>query len=120
MPIQVNTMEIITPSIFSLPLGGSKASLEPNVTDREIPQRYAEERIDTITDLLLSKVRQSPDSVFLSYPATARGRSDYVDYTVSKLDEFVDEAARKYVASGLLPERVNALPIPPPSTTHFY
>lgn len=100
----LNTMEIITPSVFPLPIGGSKDSIEPNVSDREIPQRFAEEPVETINDLLLRKVRENPDSVFLSYPATPRGKSDYVDYTVSQLDEFVDEAARKYVAGGLLPE----------------
>lgn len=98
-------MEVITPSVFSFGnIGGSKASIESTVTDREIPHRFAEKRIETVNDLLLSKVRDNPDSVFLSYPKTARGKSDYVDYTVSELDEFVDEAARKYVASGLLPE----------------
>lgn len=97
-------MEIITPNVFPLPIGGSKDSIEPNVSDREIPQRFAEKPVETINDLLLSKVRENPDSVFLSYPATPRGKSDYVDYTLAELDEFVDEAARKYVAGGLLPE----------------
>ncbi|KAH8890655.1 acetyl-CoA synthetase-like protein [Thozetella sp. PMI_491] len=88
-------MEVIPPTAVSLELGRSQ----------DLPtDRVAEEPIETITDLLLSKVRESPDSIFVSYPATAKGKCDYVDYSVSQIDAFADEAARKYALQGLFPQ----------------
>lgn len=58
----------------------------------------------TVTDLLLRRVEEAPDVDVLAYPATARGRDDYVNYTAKDLDRFADEAARKYAQAGLLPE----------------
>jgi hypothetical protein len=60
--------------------------------------------IITITDLLLSKVHETPDAVFIQCPATARGKSDYVAYTVTEVDGLADEAVRQYAARGLGPE----------------
>ena len=64
----------------------------------------SDSQVVTITDLLLSKVRETPDAVFIQYPATAKGKSDYVGYTVTDVDRLADEAARQYVARGLRPE----------------
>ncbi|KAK1856583.1 male sterility protein [Colletotrichum chrysophilum] len=62
----------------------------------------------TVTDLLLRRVEEAPDVDVLAYPATARGRDDYVNYTAKDLDRFADEAARKYAQAGLLPENPNS------------
>lgn len=67
-------------------------------------QATTDNQIVTITDLLLNKVRDTPDSVFIQYPATSKGKSDYVGYTVVDIDRLADEAARQYVARGLKSE----------------
>lgn len=61
-------------------------------------------QIVTITDLLLNKAHETPDAVFIQYPATAKGKSDYVGYTVTDIDRLADEAARQYAKRGLVPE----------------
>ncbi|TDZ41551.1 Adenylate-forming reductase Nps10 [Colletotrichum trifolii] len=58
----------------------------------------------TVTDLLLKRVEDAPDVDVLAYPASPRGRDDYVNYTARDLDRFADEAARQYARAGLLPE----------------
>ncbi|KAI3394095.1 hypothetical protein diail_3219 [Diaporthe ilicicola] len=68
------------------------------------PNGDSDSKVITVTDLLLSKVRETPDAVFIQYPATAKGKSDYVGYTVSDVDRLADEAARQYAARGLQPE----------------
>lgn len=60
--------------------------------------------IVTISDLFMSKVHETPNAVFLRYPATTRGKSDYVDYTVSDIDRLADDSARQYLSQGLHPE----------------
>ncbi len=55
----------------------------------------------TINDLLVQKALSSPDVPFLAYPASPKGRDDYVHYTARDLDRFADEAARAYVEMGL-------------------
>lgn len=60
--------------------------------------------IDTVEDVLLSRLDTSPTAPLISYPATPRGKTDYVDYSANDLNRFVDEAVRKYASSGLIPE----------------
>lgn len=61
-------------------------------------------QVVTVTDLLLDKVRETPDAVFIQYPATAKGKNDYVGYTVTDIDRLADETARQYAKRGLVPE----------------
>ncbi|KAL2882794.1 hypothetical protein SGCOL_002006 [Colletotrichum sp. CLE4] len=70
----------------------------------EIVETVKPIELNTVTDLLLKRVDEAPDVDVLAYPATARGRDDYVNYTAKDLDRFADEAARKYAQAGLLPE----------------
>lgn len=70
----------------------------------EIVETVKPIELRTVTDLLLRRVEEAPDVDVLAYPASARGRDDYVDYTAKDLDRFADEAARKYAQAGLLPE----------------
>ncbi|TID06887.1 Non-canonical non-ribosomal peptide synthetase FUB8 [Colletotrichum higginsianum] len=70
----------------------------------EIVETVKPLELRTVTDLLLRRVEEAPDVDVLAYPATARGRDDYVNYTAKDLDRFADEAARKYAQAGLLPE----------------
>lgn len=70
----------------------------------EIVETVKPIELKTVTDLLLKRVEEAPDVDVLAYPATARGRDDYVNYTAKDLDRFADEAARKYAQAGLLPE----------------
>ncbi|KAF6835139.1 Iterative polyketide synthase CazM 2 [Colletotrichum musicola] len=70
----------------------------------EIVETVKPIELRTVTDLLLRRVEEAPDVDVLAYPASARGRDDYVNYTAKDLDRFADEAARKYAQAGLLPE----------------
>lgn len=60
--------------------------------------------INTVDDVLLCRLRTSPTAPLISYPATPRGKTDYMDYSADDLNRFVDEAVRKYASSGLIPE----------------
>lgn len=93
-----NTMAVATQKMPALPLDvGVKPTENGTKGDND-------SQVITITDLLLSKVRETPDAVFIQYPATEKGKSDYVGYTVTDVDRLADEAARQYVARGLRPE----------------
>lgn len=93
-----NTMAVATQQMPALPLdvGVQPTDKASNADD--------DSQIVTITDLLLSKVRETPDAVFIQYPATPKGKSDYVGYTVTDVDRLADETARQYLARGLRPE----------------
>lgn len=67
-------------------------------------QPLKEDEVVTIPELFLSKARETPHAVFLRYPATTKGKSDYINYTVSDIDRLADEAARQYLIQGLHPE----------------
>ncbi|KAJ0119622.1 male sterility protein [Diaporthe amygdali] len=93
-------MAVATQKMPALPLD---VGLKPTESG---PNGEQDSQVVTITDLLLSKVRETPDAVFIQYPATAKGKSDYVGYTVTDVDRLADEAARQYAAQGLRPELV--------------
>lgn len=79
--------------------------LPVDVEPRSEPlQPLKEDEVVTIPELFLSKARETPDAVFLRYPATTKGKSDYINYTVSDIDRLADEAARQYLIQGLHPE----------------
>lgn len=63
-----------------------------------------DDEVVTITDLFHSKVRKTPNSIWLRYPASSKGKSDYIGYTVTDIDRLADEAARQYLSQGLCPE----------------
>lgn len=92
-------MSVATQQVPALiPLDGIK---EPSVDHtRVIPDN----QLVTVTDLLLNKVCDTPDAVFIQYPATAKGKDDYVGYTVTDIDRLADEAARQYAKRGLRPD----------------
>jgi len=54
--------------------------------------------IYTTNNLLAQRAQPALDVAFLAYPASPRGRDDYVHYTASDLDRFADEAVRAYLA----------------------
>lgn len=58
-------------------------------------------QIITVTDLFLSKIRETPDAIFIQYPETPKGKSDYVGYTVTDIDRLADEGAWQYTNRGL-------------------
>jgi hypothetical protein len=58
----------------------------------------------TVDDLLFNQSQAIPDVPLVAYPATARGRSDYVHYTAKDLDRFADHGAQKYASLGLQPK----------------
>jgi hypothetical protein len=58
----------------------------------------------TVDDLLFNQSQTIPDVPLIAYPATARGRSDYVHYTAKDLDRFADHGAQKYDSLGLRPK----------------
>ncbi|KAL1881254.1 hypothetical protein Daus18300_001106 [Diaporthe australafricana] len=93
-----NKMAVATQQMPALPLDVELKPTEAGLNGE------SDSQVVTITDLLLSKVRETPDAVFIQYPATARGKSDYVGYTVSDVDRLADETARQYAARGLRPE----------------
>jgi hypothetical protein len=55
----------------------------------------------TVDDLLFSRSQTIPDVPLVAYPATARGRADYIHYTAKDLDRFADHGANKYISVGL-------------------
>ena len=58
----------------------------------------------TVDDLLFNQSQIIPDVPLVAYPATPRGRSDYVHYTAKDLDRFADHGAQKYASLGLQPK----------------
>lgn len=97
---------MLTLSTTSLGLGdarnlGSTKAGEPVLCSQQEDFNFP---IRTVNDLLLSKIAQSPDAVFVSYPATPKGRRDYTDYTVSQIEQFANNDTHKYAEQGLLPE----------------
>lgn len=93
-----HTMAVATQQISSVPLDGA---LKSNGT---VSGPKPDNKVVTVTDLLLSKVRTTPDAIFIRYPATAKGRNDYVGFSVTDIDRLADEAARQYARRGLKPE----------------
>jgi len=57
--------------------------------------------IYTVDDLVFHRGQTIPDVPLVAYPATPRGRSDYVHYTAKDLDRFADHGAKKYASLGL-------------------
>jgi hypothetical protein len=79
------------------------AASKPDNVDVEIseiktPMMYS------VDDLLFNRSQTIPDIPLVGYPATARGRSDYVHYTARDLDRFADHEARKYASLGIEPK----------------
>jgi hypothetical protein len=79
------------------------AASKPDNVDVEIneiktPMMYS------VDDLLFNRSQTIPDIPLVGYPATARGRSDYVHYTARDLDRFADHGARKYASLGIEPK----------------
>ncbi|OAA67965.1 nonribosomal peptide synthetase-like protein [Niveomyces insectorum RCEF 264] len=77
-----------------------------------------------INDLLLQRVREAPDTLFFGYPATPKGKTDYVYHTVRDVDRYADAAARAYLAAGLIPEhpsphRADVVALLAPSTVDY-
>lgn len=64
----------------------------------------------TINDLLVNRANTIPDVPLVSYPATQGGLTDYVHYTAKALDSFAEEAAKKYLQLGLIPNVGSSAP----------
>ncbi|OCK87203.1 uncharacterized protein K441DRAFT_595033 [Cenococcum geophilum 1.58] len=64
--------------------------------------------INTIDELLISRVKTGLNASLFAYPATLRGKSDYISYTAKDLDRFADKAARKFASLSLIPEHSSA------------
>jgi hypothetical protein len=73
-------------------------NVDVKVTEIKTPILY------TVDDLLFNRSQTIPDVPLVAYPGTARGRSDYVHYTVRDLDRFADHGAQKYASLGLQPK----------------
>ncbi|CAK7219999.1 putative NRPS-like protein biosynthetic cluster [Sporothrix bragantina] len=56
-----------------------------------------------VNDLLVRRVREGPYAPFFAYPATPRGKDDYVYHTVGDIDRYADAAACLYLQSGAVP-----------------
>lgn len=61
-----------------------------------------------VNDLLVRRVREGPYAPFFAYPATPRGKDDYVYHTVGDIDRYADAAACLYLQSGLVPQHPSA------------
>jgi acyl-CoA synthetase (AMP-forming)/AMP-acid ligase II len=90
-------MTAVAASIAPLALG----ILKMPITVTSEVQGHA---INTVDDILLSRLRISPTAPLIAYPATTRGKTDYVDYSANDLNRFIDEAVRQYASLGLVPE----------------
>ncbi|ETS78691.1 hypothetical protein PFICI_08544 [Pestalotiopsis fici W106-1] len=65
----------------------------------------------TVTELFLHNVAKYEDAPCLGYPATDRGKADYVYYSFHQLNGLVDKAARYYAELGLI-SKVSATTTP--------
>ncbi|KAE8146730.1 putative NRPS-like enzyme [Aspergillus avenaceus] len=74
---------------------GSITNLPPTPPDEQEPLLY------TINDVLLDRVRSSPDVPLIGYPASSHGLSDYTFYTSTDLDRFASGAVKSLEHSGL-------------------
>ena len=90
-------MTAVATNITALALDKPKATITVTPRSEDIP-------INTVDDLLLSRALTSPNTTLLAYPATPRGKTDYVDYSAKDLDRFVDHTAQKYAGAGLVPQ----------------
>jgi len=79
---------------------GATKSLGIDRVDTSV-EDFKTNRLYTIDDLIVDRATTSPNVPVLGYPASARGRADYVFYSNSDLDRFADEAARNLISSGL-------------------
>ncbi|QSZ28851.1 hypothetical protein DSL72_003356 [Monilinia vaccinii-corymbosi] len=57
----------------------------------------------TVDDLVYNRSQTIPDVPLVAYPASLRGRSDYVHYTARDLDRFADHGANTYSSINLIP-----------------
>lgn len=71
----------------------------PHVTEVNLDKIY------TIDDLIVNRASTAPNEPVLGYPASPRGKDDYVYYSNKDLDQFADEAA-KYLLTAGLPAKV--------------
>jgi hypothetical protein len=63
----------------------------------------------TVDDLLFNRSQTIPELPLVAYPATAKGRSDYLHYTARDLDRFADHGAKKFASLGLQPKAGSTL-----------
>ncbi|CAK7216199.1 putative NRPS-like protein biosynthetic cluster [Sporothrix curviconia] len=61
-----------------------------------------------VNDLLVRRVREEPYAPFFAYPATPRGKDDYIYHTVGDIDHYADAAACLYLQSGVVPQNPSA------------
>lgn len=93
-------MTVAVQAVSPLP----RVDIESKTMTSNLTSSPGNDEIVTVTDLFLSKVRDTPDTIFVQYPATLKGKSDYIGYTVTDIDRLVDEAARQYANKGLQSE----------------
>jgi hypothetical protein len=90
----------MTATILSEVSTGTTKSLSIDRVDASV-EEFKTNRLYTIDDLIVDRASTSPNAPVLGYPASARGRADYVYYSNSDLDRFADEVARNLISSGL-------------------
>lgn len=90
-------MAVATESFTSLPLAEPPSASYPS-----LPASYDHPR--TVNELFIRNVAKYGNSPCLGYPATDRGKADYVYYSFHQLNGLVDKAAAHYAESGLVLE----------------
>lgn len=80
------------------------SALTTSKSDAQTINESRSKTMYTVDDLLFNRSQTIPDVPLVAYPATARGRADYVHYTARDLDRFADHGASKYKSTGLLPQ----------------
>ena len=56
-----------------------------------------------LDDLIRQRAADSDQIALLAFPKSERGITDYEELTGQRLDQFIDQAAKYYVCSGLRP-----------------
>lgn len=84
-----------------VPLGTSSPA--SSYASSSVQTHIESDTIFTINDLLLNRAKTVPEVPLVSYPATLNGLTDFVHYTAKNLDNFAEEAAKKYLQLGLIP-----------------
>lgn len=76
------------------------SKLDSSLVEREVTTHA----LYTVDDLLFNRGQTIPDTPLVAYPASAKGRADYVHHTAQDLDRFADYGADKYTSMGLVLE----------------
>jgi len=91
----------MTTTLLSTVTTGDTNTFQIGKTISPTVKEIKEDDIYTIDDLIINRASIFPDKPVVGYPASPRGKADYVYYSNKDLDRFADEAAKHLLSVGL-------------------